>query len=72
MVGSKGVTKQLWYVQSIYTRGKPEVSHVPSWTMRWKGSVTALAPVLLSFALRKGMHGHASAVEGSEDANKNW
>ena len=45
MVGSKGVTKQLWYVQSIYTRGKPEVSHVPSWTMRWKGSVTALASV---------------------------
>ena len=47
------------FVQSNYTRGKPAVSHVPSWTMRWKGSLTALASVsavVRTGKARMGMH----------------
>jgi len=58
-------------VRSIYTRGKPAVSHVPSWKMRWKGSLTALASVFCRLHLER----HAwpcISRQGSEDANKKY
>lgn len=58
-------------VRSIYTRGKPAVSHVPSWKMRWKGSLTALASVFTVVCTWKGMHGHALAVKARRMQTRN-